>query len=292
MLRFAELYLRTSEARGAEAKREALDAYLAGAPDGDAAIARRLIAGERPRRVAAAGTFVRWAAHESGVDEALARESVAHVGDAAEAAALMLDTAGVLAGDTAGVGLAEWIERLAAAALLDEAQRRERVGAWWRMLSLDECIVFNKLASGTLRLVARARIGATMPAEAPDTINAVLMVAQPSQGRRASLCTDYTLGVWSGAALVAVASVACGLADAELAEIDRWARTHTVEKFGPARSVEPGLVFEVAFERVSRSARRKSGIALAAPRVVRWLREMPAREADTIERLLAAADAA
>jgi hypothetical protein len=290
MRRFAELCVRLGEARTASAKRDALDAYFAGETDEDAAIARRLFGGERPKRVVAPATLVRWAAHASGVGEALARESVTHVGDAAEAAALMLDTAGVLARGPAGVGLRVWIERLASLGVHGEAHRHERMTAWWRELPLDQCIIFNKLASGTFRLAVPAEPCTRAPVQAAETITAVLMVAQPSSGRRASLCTDYTLGVWSDGTLVAVASVSCTLPDGELAEIDRWARAHTVEKFGPARAVEPALVFEIAFERVSRSARRKSGIALTAPRIVRWLRDMPAHEADTIERLLATAN--
>ena len=69
--------------------------------------------------------------------------------------------------------------------------------------------------------------------------------------------------------------------------IDRWVRNHTVESFGPVRAVEPGLVFEVAFDAVQRSTRHKSGLAMRFPRIhrIRW--DKPAAEADRLETLMA-----
>ena len=80
-----------------------------------------------------------------------------------------------------------------------------------------------------------------------------------------------------------VAKAYSGLTDAELTEIDRWVRAHTTETFGPVRKVEPLLVFELAFDGAQSSPRHKSGIALRFPRIARWRRDKPAREADTVE---------
>jgi DNA ligase-1 len=124
----------------------------------------------------------------------------------------------------------------------------------------------------------------------PYSIDAVLIAAQPGQGRRASVLTDLTFGVWSGDQLVTIAKAYSGLTDEELDRLDRWIRQHTLERFGPVRMVEPAHVFELHFEGLSRSARHKSGIAVRFPRIARWRTDKPAREADTLEsvqRLLA-----
>ena len=50
---------------------------------------------------------------------------------------------------------------------------------------------------------------------------------------------------------------------------------------------DKGLVFEVAFEGLQRSARHKSGVAMRFPRIhrIRW--DKPAQEADSLEALVA-----
>lgn len=118
-------------------------------------------------------------------------------------------------------------------------------------------------------------------------IDAVLLYAQAGHGRRANLYTDYTLGVWDGDTLVPVTKAYSGLTDEELVEMDRWIRRHTVERFGPVRSVSPEQVFEIAFEGLQESPRHKSGLALRFPRIARWRRDKRAVDADTLARLRA-----
>jgi DNA ligase-1 len=119
----------------------------------------------------------------------------------------------------------------------------------------------------------------------PFTMDAVLLYAQPGSGRRATVFTDYTFAVWHGEELVPVAKAYSGLSDEEIDELDRWIRRHTTERFGPVSAVEPVHVFELGFEAIARSARHKSGIAVRFPRILRWRRDKPAREADTLETL-------
>jgi DNA ligase-1 len=121
----------------------------------------------------------------------------------------------------------------------------------------------------------------------PYTIDAVLVYAQPGQGRRASLFTDYTFALWHQGELVAFAKAYSGLTDAELRKVDAWIRSHTLEKFGPVRRVAPDLVFELAFESIQLSKRHKSGVAVRFPRIVRWRLDKPPTEADTLDRLKA-----
>jgi DNA ligase-1 len=118
----------------------------------------------------------------------------------------------------------------------------------------------------------------------PMTVDAVLVFAQAGSGRRANLFTDYTFALWRGGELVTFAKAYSGLSDEELVELDKWIRKNTREKHGPVRVVEPAHVFELAFEGIAKSARHKSGLAVRFPRILRWRRDKPASEADTVER--------
>ena len=125
----------------------------------------------------------------------------------------------------------------------------------------------------------------------PLSVDAVLIYAQRGHGRRASLYTDYTFAVWDrpqgeeGRTLVPFAKAYSGLTDAEIAQVDALIRKTTVESFGPVRSVRPTLVFELGFEGIARSSRHKSGIAVRFPRMLRWRRDKPVEEADSLQTL-------
>ena len=121
----------------------------------------------------------------------------------------------------------------------------------------------------------------------PYTVDAVMLYAQAGHGRRANLYTDFTFGVRDGDALVPFTKAYSGLTDAAFDEITRWVRNNTLERFGPVRRVPPELVFELAFEGLQASPRHKSGIALRFPRMVRWRRDKPASEIDTLDTLRA-----
>ncbi len=121
----------------------------------------------------------------------------------------------------------------------------------------------------------------------PFTIDAVLIYAQPGSGKRASLLTDYTFGLWDGDELVPVAKAYSGLTNDEIAEMDRWIRRHTVERFGPVRHVEPVHVMELGFEAIARSTRHRSGVAVRFPRILRLRPDKRAADADTVATLRA-----
>jgi DNA ligase-1 len=94
----------------------------------------------------------------------------------------------------------------------------------------------------------------------PLTIDAVMIYAQRGHGRRANLYTDFTFAVWDDDKLVPFTKAYSGLTDKEFQEITNWVKRHTVERFGPVRSVEPVQVFELAFEGIRASNRHKSGV--------------------------------
>jgi DNA ligase-1 len=121
----------------------------------------------------------------------------------------------------------------------------------------------------------------------PYSIDCVLIYAQPGNGKRASLLTDYTFGVWDNGELVPFAKAYSGLNNDEIAQVDAWIRRNTEERFGPVRKVKPELVFELAFEGIQKSPRHRSGIAVRFPRMARWRHDKRAEEADSIETLRA-----
>jgi DNA ligase-1 len=129
----------------------------------------------------------------------------------------------------------------------------------------------------------------------PFLVDAVLMYAQRGHGKRSSFYSDYTFGVWRADpetgedALTPVGKAYFGFTDGELKALDKFVREHTTERFGPVRAVRAdktgGLVLEIAFEGLQRSARHKSGLAMRFPRVhrIRW--DKPSAEADRLETL-------
>lgn len=119
----------------------------------------------------------------------------------------------------------------------------------------------------------------------PYTIDAVMLYAQAGHGRRANLYTDFTFAVWDGELLVPFAKAYSGLTDKEMVEVDAFVKKNTRERFGPVRSVEPELVFELAFEGINLSTRHKSGVAVRFPRIVRWRRDKKPQDADSLDML-------
>ena len=117
----------------------------------------------------------------------------------------------------------------------------------------------------------------------PMTVDCVLIYAQRGSGKRASLYTDYTFGVWSEGKLVPFAKAYSGLTDDEIRQVDSWVRRHTTEKFGPVRAVEQELVFELAFESIQLSTRHKSGVAVRFPRIARWRHDKRPDQADSLD---------
>jgi DNA ligase-1 len=187
-----------------------------------------------------------------------------------------------------------------------EALLTPLAGSPWRLSPLLEFSAWRQLEERRAEAAAAGAEGLMLKASAspylagrrrghwwkhkrePLRLDAVLLYAQAGSGRRANLFTDYTFGLWNGdGQLVSFAKAYSGLDDTEIAELDRWIRRHTSERFGPVRAVAPELVFELAFEGLQPSSRHKSGIAVRFPRISRWRRDKPAAEADTLEAALA-----
>jgi DNA ligase-1 len=119
----------------------------------------------------------------------------------------------------------------------------------------------------------------------PYALDAVMLYAQAGSGKRASINSDMTFGVWDGDTLVPFAKAYSGLTHDELRTLDAWIRRNTLEKFGPVRRVAPVHVFEIGFEAIQPSTRHRAGVAVRFPRILRWRTDKKADEADTLETL-------
>ncbi len=117
----------------------------------------------------------------------------------------------------------------------------------------------------------------------PYSVDAVLIHAQHGSGRRASLFTDYTFGIWDQGKLVPFAKAYSGLSDEEIRQVDAFVRRNTTDRHGPVHTVRPELVFELAFEGIQRSTRHRSGVAVRFPRIARWRTDKKPEDADTLE---------
>src|SRR5271156_1786144 len=117
------------------------------------------------------------------------------------------------------------------------------------------------------------------------TLDVVVTAAEYGHGRRAGWLSDYTFAVRDGDVLRNVGKAYSGVTDAEIARLTKFFLEHTLEDFGSVRSVEPLIVFEVAFNNLMRSDRHDSGFALRFPRILRIREDKPVSEIDTLERV-------
>jgi ATP-dependent DNA ligase len=84
---------------------------------------------------------------------------------------------------------------------------------------------------------------------------------------------------------VTFAKAYSGLTDKEFKQVDAFIKKNTLERFGPVRSVQAQLVFEIAFEGIASSSRHKSGVAVRFPRILRWRQDKTIQDANSINDL-------
>ncbi len=116
------------------------------------------------------------------------------------------------------------------------------------------------------------------------TLDVVVTGAEYGHGRRAGVLSDYTFAVRDGDDLKNIGKAYSGLTDAEIDELTKFFKEHTLEDFGGFRTVEPLIILEVAFNNIMRSDRHDSGFALRFPRILRIRNDKPVSEIDTLER--------
>jgi ATP-dependent DNA ligase len=105
------------------------------------------------------------------------------------------------------------------------------------------------------------------------TLDCVVVGVEWGHGKRRSVLSDYTFAVREsdepGATLLTIGKAYTGLTDAEIAEMTERFQRITLKDFGRYRTVVPEVVVEIAFDRIMRSSRHRSGFAMRFPRIVR-----------------------
>ncbi len=103
------------------------------------------------------------------------------------------------------------------------------------------------------------------------TLDCVVVGVEWGHGKRRGVLSDYTFAVRSsdGESLLTIGKAYTGLTDAEIAEMTERFKRITVRDHGRYRSVGPEVVVEIAFDRIMRSGRHRSGFAMRFPRIVR-----------------------
>lgn len=163
MKRFAALYAELDETRATSRKLAAMRRYFAQAPAEDAAWGLYFLLGNRLKRVIPPSRLRGWIVEATGLPEAVVEESYAHVGDLGETIALLFDREGRIA--PADLPLHRGVENLLALQGADESAQRDYVLSQWRTLPFLECLLFNKLLTGSLRVGVSAGLAARAIAE-------------------------------------------------------------------------------------------------------------------------------
>ena len=264
MIRFARLCATPRDAA-------ALLAYQADVSAQDYAAALALLSGQRPKRIAAPDMIQSWVAETTGTPDFLLAACNDVTGDRAETVALLLP-----GGTGEPATLAEVIEALTGATPLTA---RTTLAALWSRLPPQANMVLNRLAAGTFRTaLPQAAPRTNRP---PRTLRAVMSLVQPSG-------PEITLALWQDGVPVPITRLALTLP--ETPAIMAWVRAHTLEKFGPMRSVSAELVFEVEYAATTPNKRRKCGMDLHGVRLLRWLADATPDQADALTALHEPAD--
>ena len=194
MKAFARLYVGLDATTSTTGKLDALARYYAAAAPADAAWATYFLAGGRPRQAVPSRLLRECAIEASGLPPWLFEECYQAVGDFAETVAHVLPPPA----HESDIGLAEWVQRLAALRGADPAVVRARLFDYWDTLDRSGRFLVMKLIGGGFRVgvskllvtralaahagidaktVAQRLIGYTHLAAAPDAEAFAALVA-------------------------------------------------------------------------------------------------------------------
>ena len=118
------------------------------------------------------------------------------------------------------------------------------------------------------------------------TLDCVVVGVEWGHGKRRGVLSDYTFAVREtdepGARLLTIGKAYTGLTDAEIATMTEHFKAITLQDHGRYRTVVPEVVVEIAFDRIMRSARHRSGFAMRFPRIVRIRDDKTPADIDTM----------
>jgi DNA ligase-1 len=118
------------------------------------------------------------------------------------------------------------------------------------------------------------------------TLDCVVVGVEWGHGKRRRVLSDYTFAVREtddpDARLLTIGKAYTGLTDVEIAAMTEHFDAITLRDFGRYRTVVPEVVVEIAFDRIMRSTRHRSGFAMRFPRIVRIRDDKLPTEIDTL----------
>ena len=82
--------------------------------------------------------------------------------------------------------------------------------------------------------------------------------------------------------LITVVSFLATSSDAEIAQLTNHFLSKTIATYGRYHQVEPDTVLEIAFDRLQRSSRHGSGLAMRFPRILRIRTDKSPADIDTL----------
>lgn len=146
---------------------------------------------------------------------------------------------------------------------------------------------------GSVYQPGRRGLGWLKLKKALATLDCVVVGVEWGHGKRRGVLSDYTFAVRSpdGEGLLTIGKAYTGLTDAEIATMTERFKAITLRDHGRYRTVVPEVVVEIAFDRIMRSARHRSGFAMRFPRIVRIRDDKTPAEIDdlaTVETLFGA----
>src|SRR5258706_10514788 len=116
------------------------------------------------------------------------------------------------------------------------------------------------------------------------TLDCVVVGAEYGHGKRNTVLSDYTFAVRDEATgeLKTIGKAYTGLTDAEIAQLTQHFHKQAIRQQGRYFEVQPDTVLEIAFDKIQRSDRHDSGLALRFPRIVRIRTDKTPAEIDTL----------
>lgn len=125
---------------------------------------------------------------------------------------------------------------------------------------------------------------------APFEIKAVLLYVSKIPDKNKKIITECGFGVWRENAsgqpeIISITRSNEGLSPEQIQQLDAWVKLHTRERFGPVRSVDAELVFQLQFDEIQTSRRHKSGLVLHNVRMKMPLEPLSIQQAGTWEQL-------
>jgi DNA ligase 1 len=126
-----------------------------------------------------------------------------------------------------------------------------------------------------------------------DTIDAVIVIAEYGNGKRAGVLSDYTFAVRdddsnnnnSISNLRTIGKAYSGLTDDEIHQMTKRLKSIIIKDEGIRIIVKPEIVLEVAFDSIQKSNRHNSGFALRFPRIKNIREDKSVSDTDSLQKV-------